>query len=91
MPGISRGDHFHRRKIERFTVLAGSATISLRKLSTDRVHEFVVNGEEPAAVDMPTGGWSHKITNTGDETLYTSFWTDDLFDPERPDTIAEAV
>ncbi|GAB6858994.1 polysaccharide biosynthesis C-terminal domain-containing protein [Microbacterium xylanilyticum] len=90
VPGISRGDHFHRRKIERFTVLAGSATISLRKLSTDRVHEFVVNGEEPAAVDMPTG-WSHKITNTGDETLYTSFWTDDLFDPERPDTIAEAV
>jgi UDP-2-acetamido-2,6-beta-L-arabino-hexul-4-ose reductase len=90
VPGISRGDHFHRRKIERFTVLAGSATISLRKLFTDRVHDFVVHGELPAAVDMPTG-WAHKITNTGDTTLYTSFWTDDLFDPERPDTIAEVV
>lgn len=89
-PGISRGDHFHRRKIERFTVLAGAATISLRKLFTDRVYDFAVNGDRPAAVDMPTG-WSHKIVNTGSETLYTSFWTNDLFDPEHPDTIAEAV
>lgn len=90
VPGVSRGDHFHRRKIERFTVLSGSATISLRKLFTDRVYDFVVDGEMPAAVDMPTG-WSHKIANTGSEMLYTSFWTDDLFDPKNPDTIAEAV
>ncbi|HWK76520.1 capsular biosynthesis protein [Microbacterium sp.] len=88
--GISRGDHFHRRKIERFTVLSGTATISLRKLFTDRVHDFVVTGDQPAAVDMPTG-WSHKIKNTGTETLYTSFWTDDLFDPNNPDTISEVV
>lgn len=90
MPGISRGDHYHRRKVERFTVLAGTATISLRRLFTDRVYEYVVTGERPAAVDMPTG-WSHKIANSGNDMLYTSFWTDDLFDPERPDTIAEAV
>ncbi|OZB76926.1 MAG: capsular biosynthesis protein, partial [Microbacterium sp. 14-71-5] len=67
-PGISRGDHFHRRKIERFTVLSGAATISLRKLFTDRVYDFVLDGEHPGAVDMPTG-WSHKITNTGVDTL----------------------
>jgi UDP-2-acetamido-2,6-beta-L-arabino-hexul-4-ose reductase len=89
-PGISRGDHFHRRKIERFTVLAGSATIALRRLFTDEVHEFEVTGESPAAVDMPTM-WSHKITNTGSDVLYTSFWTNDIFNPEAPDTIAEAV
>ncbi|TFD40335.1 SDR family oxidoreductase [Cryobacterium sp. TMT2-10] len=89
-PGISRGDHFHRRKIERFTVLAGTATISLRKLFTDEVFEFQVTGEEPVAVDMPTM-WSHKITNTGPDLLYTSFWTNDIFNPEVPDTIAEAV
>lgn len=89
-PGISRGDHYHRRKIERFTVLSGSATISLRKLYTDRVFDYTVDGDHPSAVDMPTG-WAHKITNIGAETLYTSFWTDDLFDPEHPDTIAEAV
>jgi UDP-2-acetamido-2,6-beta-L-arabino-hexul-4-ose reductase len=89
-PAISRGDHFHRRKIERFTVLSGSAVISLRKLFTDEVVEFRVNGDEPVAVDMPTM-WSHKITNVGADMLYTSFWTNDIFNPEDPDTIAEAV
>lgn len=88
--GISRGDHFHRRKIERFTVLAGEATISLRKLFTDRVYEFAVTGESPVAIDMPTG-WTHKIVNTGNEMLYTSFWTNEIFDPTKSDTIAEAV
>lgn len=89
-PGISRGDHFHRRKIERFTVLAGVATIALRRLFTDTVYEFNVSGDEPVAVDMPTM-WAHKITNTGPDALYTSFWTNDIFNPLAPDTIAEAV
>ena len=89
-PGISRGDHFHRRKVERFTVLAGQATIALRRLFTEQVFEFHVTGDRPVAVDMPTM-WSHKITNTGSDSLYTSFWTNDLFNPEAPDTIAEAV
>lgn len=89
-PGISRGDHFHRRKIERFTVLAGTATISLRKLFSTEVHEFQVSGERPVAVDMPTM-WTHKITNTGADTLYTSFWTNEVFDPLEPDTIPEPV
>jgi len=89
-PGISRGDHFHRRKIERFTVLSGTATISLRKVFSDEVVEFEVSGDNPVAIDMPTM-WSHKITNTGANTLFTSFWTNDIFNPDFPDTIAEAV
>ena len=89
-PGISRGDHFHRRKVERFTVLAGHATIALRRLFSDQVIEFQVTGDRPVAVDMPTM-WAHKITNTGSDSLYTSFWTNDLFNSEAPDTIAEAV
>ncbi|TFD17779.1 NAD-dependent epimerase/dehydratase family protein [Cryobacterium sp. TMT2-23] len=89
-PGISRGDHFHRRKIERFTVLAGAATISLRRLFTDRVYEFDVTGDAPVAIDMPTM-WAHKITNTGSDTLYTAFWANEIFNPEVPDTIAESV
>jgi UDP-2-acetamido-2,6-beta-L-arabino-hexul-4-ose reductase len=89
-PGISRGDHFHRRKIERFTVLSGRAVIRLRRLFTDEVIEFEVDGESPAAVDMPTM-WSHSIENVGDDLLYTSFWTNDIFDPTSPDTIPEAV
>lgn len=89
-PGISRGDHFHRRKIERFTVLSGSATISMRRLLTGDTIEFKVTGDAPVAVDMPTM-WSHKITNSGEDLLYTSFWSNDIFDPDAPDTIAEAV
>lgn len=89
-PGISRGDHFHRRKIERFTVLSGTATIAIRRLFTNETFEFKVTGEDPVAVDMPTM-WAHKITNTGASTLFTSFWTNDIFDPTAPDTIAEAV
>lgn len=88
--GISRGDHFHRRKVERFTVLAGKATISLRRLFTNEVYAFDVTGDEPVAIDMPTG-WAHKLVNTGEVTLYTSFWSNEVFDPQAPDTIAEAV
>lgn len=90
VPGVTRGDHFHRRKIERFTVLNGHARISLRRLFTDEVISFEISGDTPKAVDMPTM-WSHNITNIGDEVLYTSFWTNDIFDPENPDTIAEVV
>lgn len=89
-PGVSRGNHYHRRKIERFVVLSGSATISLRKVLTGRRFDFHVSGEEPVAIDMPTM-WAHSLTNTGYDTLYTMFWSDDLFDPERPDTITEEV
>ena len=90
VPGVTRGDHFHRRKIERFTVLAGRGSIRLRRLFTDKVFEFEVRGDEPVAVDMPTM-WTHNITNTGDDVLYTSFWTNDIFNPDDPDTIAERV
>lgn len=90
VPGISRGDHYHRRKVERFTVLAGRARISMRRLFTDEVLHFDVDGDSPVAVDMPTM-WAHRITNTGAEQLFTSFWTNDLYDPDNPDTIVEVV
>lgn len=89
-PGISRGDHFHRRKVERFAVLSGEAVISLRRMFSSEVLRFPVSGTNPVAIDMPTM-WSHKIENVGDETLLTSFWANELFRPERPDTIPEAV
>lgn len=89
-PGVSRGDHFHRRKVERFTVLAGTATIALRRMYTDKVYEFRVTGQEPAAVDMPTM-WTHKITNISQDLLYTSFWTNEIFNPMEPDTTVEKV
>ena len=89
-PGITRGQHHHLRKIERFVVLAGTAEITLRKVLTDEVRTFHVSGERPVAIDMPTM-WAHKITNTGDTTLYTQFWANEIFDPEDADTHPEEV
>lgn len=83
--GAKRGDHFHRRKIERFVVVSGRARIVTRRVLTGDRRVFDVSGDAPVAIDMPTL-WSHSITNTGREPLITAFWTDDLFDPTRPDT-----
>lgn len=90
VPGVTRGEHYHVRKIERFVVIGGRARIQLRKLFTDEVLNFDVSGDEPTAIDMPTF-WPHNITNTGDDELYTLFWTDTVFDPENPDTYPEPV
>ncbi|MCG6568063.1 capsular biosynthesis protein [Tessaracoccus sp. ZS01] len=90
VPGVSRGDHYHRRKIERFTVLAGEATIEVRKLFTNQVLAFHVTGDVPVSIDMPTL-WPHRITNTGSQTLFTSFWVNELYNENRPDTVKELV
>lgn len=90
VPGITRGQHFHRRKVERFVVLSGHAQISMRRLFSDEVVCFEVNGSTPVAIDMPTL-WTHKITNTAESELFTMFWTNDVFDPANPDTFAEEV
>lgn len=90
LPNVTRGQHYHRRKIERFSVLSGTARISMRKLFTDEVLSFDVNGDEPVAIDMPTM-WSHNILNTGSDKLYTMFWSNELFDPVAPDTFPEEV
>ncbi len=90
VPGVTRGDHFHRRKVERFVVLSGQATMRLRRCLTDETIEIQASGDEPVAVDMPTM-WSHNITNTGQAVLYTQFWTNELFDEQHPDTIFEKV
>ncbi len=90
VPGITRGNHFHRFKFERFFVLSGSARIELRKLFSTDVDAFDVTGDEPCYVDIPTL-YTHNITNTGQGELVTLFWSDQLFDPENPDTYYESV
>ena len=90
VPGVTRGQHYHRRKMERFTVVAGKADITLRRLFSDQVVTVSVSGDAPCSVDMPTF-WAHAITNTGDEPLFTMFWSNEIFDPAAPDTISETV
>jgi UDP-2-acetamido-2,6-beta-L-arabino-hexul-4-ose reductase len=89
-PGVTRGQHYHLAKVERFLVLRGEAEISLRRLLHDDVVTFRVSGEKPAIVDMPTM-WVHNITNVGDGELLTMFWANELFDPDHPDTYPEPV
>ena len=89
-PGITRGNHYHTRKIERFAVIKGRAQIQIRRVGTEETITFTLDGSQPAFVDMPV--WAtHKITNIGDEALYTLFWINEFYNPEDPDTFFEEV
>jgi UDP-2-acetamido-2,6-beta-L-arabino-hexul-4-ose reductase len=89
-PGITRGNHFHTRKIERFAVIKGKALIQLRKYNTEEVLNFELDGNEPSYVDMPVW-YTHNIKNVGEEELYTVFWINEAFDASNPDTYFETV
>lgn len=89
-PGITRGDHFHSSKFERFLVCEGKAEIRLRRLFSKEVHMLCVSGDVPQYVDIPTF-YTHSITNTGAGELVTLFWASEIFEPEQPDTFAEMV
>ena len=89
-PGVTRGNHFHTRKAERFAVIQGKAIIRLRKIGTNEIIEYRVKGDQPAFVDMPVW-YTHNITNVGDKDLYTLFWINEFFDPKDPDTYYEKV
>jgi UDP-2-acetamido-2,6-beta-L-arabino-hexul-4-ose reductase len=88
--GITRGNHYHTRKAERFAVIKGKARIQLRKIGTDKVLNFELDGEKPSFVDMPIW-FTHNITNIGDEDLYTIFWINEHFDAKDSDTFYEEV
>lgn len=90
VPNITRGNHFHTRKIERFAVIKGQALIQLRRIGTNEVHNFYLDGTEPAYVDMPIW-FTHNIKNIGEDTLYTIFWINEPYDAEDPDTYFEVV
>ena len=89
-PGITRGNHFHTRKIERFAVIKGKALIQLRKIGSDKVFDFYLNGDEPAYVDMPIW-YTHNIKNIGEDVLYTNFWINEPYNSEDTDTFFEDV
>ena len=89
-PGVTRGNHYHTRKIERFVVLQGEARIRLRKVGTNEIMNFMLSGKNPGYVDMPVW-YTHNITNMGQTELITQFWINEMFNPDDPDTFFEKV
>jgi len=85
VPGITRGNHYHTRKVERFAVVKGKALIQLRKIDSEEVFNFELDGEEPAYVDMPIW-YTHNIKNIGNTELVTMFWINEPYNPEDSDT-----
>lgn len=89
-PGITKGNHWHHSKNEKFLVVSGEGVIRFRKHGCDEITEYHVSGERLEVVDIPTG-YTHSIVNVGDVDLVTLMWCNECFDPGRPDTIYEAV
>lgn len=89
-PGIERGNHYHRRKMERFSIIKGKALVQMRRVGKDKVIEYILNGDNPSFVDIPIL-YTHNLVNTGEDELLMLFWTSELFKPDDPDTIYEKV
>ena len=89
-PGITKGNHWHSTKNEKFIVVSGKARISFRKIGTEEVIAYDVSGDKIEVVDIPPG-YTHNITNTGETDLVTVMWANEPFDPHSPDTYYEEV
>ncbi len=89
-PGITKGNHFHHTKHEKYLVVQGKALILLRKIGEEKVYEYKVSEEKLVVVDIPVG-YTHSMTNIGDNELITFIWANEPFDPDNPDTIFEEV
>ena len=88
--GITRGGHYHHTKTEKFLVIKGAARYRFRHLLTDELFEVESHGGEPLIVET-IPGWAHDITNIGNDELVVMLWANEIFDRERPDTVASKV
>lgn len=84
-PGITKGDHWHHTKNEKFLVVSGKGVIRFRKLGEEKVVEYKVSGDKLQVVDIPTG-YTHSIVNLGNSDMVTIMWANECFDPDNPDT-----
>lgn len=84
-PGITKGNHWHHTKNEKFLVVSGKGLIRFRKLDSQEIIEYRVSGEKPEVVDIPVG-YTHSIVNVGDSDLVTIMWVNECFEPDKPDT-----
>jgi UDP-2-acetamido-2,6-beta-L-arabino-hexul-4-ose reductase len=89
-PGITRGQHYHHTKTEKFLVLTGAARFGFRHIITNERHELVTRGGEGRIVET-IPGWTHDITNVGDAEMVVMLWANEIFDRAKPDTVAQKV
>lgn len=89
-PGITRGQHYHHTKTEKFLVLTGEARFGFRHIVTNERHDLVTRGGEGRIVET-IPGWTHDITNIGETEMVVMLWANEIFDRARPDTIAQKV
>ncbi|MGB4661071.1 MAG: capsular polysaccharide biosynthesis protein CapF [Mobilitalea sp.] len=84
-PGITKGNHWHHTKNEKFIVVSGKGLIRFRRIDTEEIFNYYVSGDKMEVVDVPVG-YTHNITNIGDNDLITFIWANEVFNPEKPDT-----
>ena len=89
-PGVTRGNHYHHTKTEKFCVIKGAGTVRFCKIGSTDIIEYMVTGESPRIIDIPPG-YSHNITNTGDDEMITLFWANEIFDKSAPDTYQSTI
>ena len=89
-PGITRGGHYHHSKTEKFLVIRGKARFGFRNVLSGEKHEILSEGTKPEIVET-VPGWTHDITNIGEDEMIVMLWANEIFDRDHPDTIAEKV
>ena len=90
LPGVTRGGHYHHTKTEKFLVISGSARFGFRHMLTGEKYELFITGDNPQVVET-VPGWTHDITNIGNEKMVVMLWANEIFNREQPDTIASKV
>lgn len=89
-PGVTRGEHYHHTKTEKFLVIKGTAHFGFRHIVTGERHELITRGGEARIVET-VPGWTHNITNVGEDELIVMLWANEVYDRTRPDTQAMKV
>lgn len=89
-PGITRGQHYHHTKTEKFLVLTGRARFGFRHIVTGESFHLETEGSQGRIVET-IPGWTHDITNIGEQEMVVMLWANEIFDRARPDTVAMKV
>ena len=89
-PGVTRGNHYHDTKVEKFCLIRGRGVIRFRDIESAEIIEYSVNDREIQIVDIPPG-LTHSIENTGSDEMIVLFWANEIFNPEHPDTYWDPV